>query len=132
MLEHGLRDAAAASAREAIGEKRDVPLRDHASGPHHRFDLRGLHVESEPPSCEELALHRQHRIQDRGRHKWKRESGNYHQARVENTFYRYKRIIGGRLRSREPDAQEIEVRLTCNILNRMLELGAAESYSIGR
>ena len=61
------------------------------------------------------------------------KKSDYHrQARVENTFFRYKRLLGGRLRSLEPQAQTVEVRLSCNVLNRMLELGAAKSYSIGR
>jgi hypothetical protein len=72
------------------------------------------------------------RVREIGRRQWKKESGYHLQARAENTFFRYKRLLGGRLRSREPHAQAVEVRLSCNVLNRMLELGAAKSYSIGR
>ena len=35
-----------------------------------------------------------------GRRKWKKETRYHRQARVENTFFRYKQLIGGRLRSR--------------------------------
>ena len=72
------------------------------------------------------------RVRDVGRRRWKKESGYHLQARVENAFFRYKRLLGGRLRARQPDAQRVEVRLSCNILNRMTELSAPQSYSIGR
>jgi hypothetical protein len=72
------------------------------------------------------------RVREIGRRQWKKESGYHRQARAENTFFRYKRLLGGRLRSRECRAQAVEVRLSCNVLNRMLELGSARSLSIGR
>lgn len=72
------------------------------------------------------------RARDVGRRQWKKESDYHRQSRAENTFFRYKRLLGARLRRREPGAQAVEVRLSCNVLNRMLELGAAKSYSIGR
>ena len=72
------------------------------------------------------------RVRHVGRRQWKKESGYHLQARAENTFFRYKRLLGGRLRAREPDVQDVEARLSCNVLNRMLELGVAESYPIGR
>ncbi len=65
-----------------------------------------------------------------GRREWKKEAGYHQQARVENAFYRYKQFIGGRLRSRNIEAQATEVRLAVNVLNRMLELGAARSEPI--
>lgn len=64
-----------------------------------------------------------HRVRKVGRRKWKKETGYQRQARAENTFFRYKQIIGGGLRSRHPDNQETEERVACNILNRVLELG---------
>ena len=72
------------------------------------------------------------RVRDVGRRRWKKESGYHRQATVENAFFRYKRLLGGRLRARHPDAQRVEARLSCNILNHMIELGAPQSYSIGR
>ena len=54
------------------------------------------------------------------------------QARVENTFFRYKSIIGDDLRARTPGGQEAEMLLACNVLNRTTELGRPMSYSIGR
>ena len=71
------------------------------------------------------------RVQEVGRRQWKKAAGNHQQGRAENTFFRYKRLLGSRLRSRDPGAQAVEVRLGCNALNRMLELGAARSVAIG-
>ena len=59
------------------------------------------------------------RVKRIGRRQWKKESGYHRQARVENTFFRYKSIIGDRLRARHPRAQETEAAIACNILNRM-------------
>jgi hypothetical protein len=66
-----------------------------------------------------------------GRRQWKKESGYHQQARVENTFFRYKLIIGDRLRARHPKSQQAEAIIACNILNRMTELGRPESFAIG-
>ena len=57
--------------------------------------------------------------------------GRYQQARVENTFFRYKSIIGDRLRARLPESRETEVIIACNILNRMARLGMSESFPVG-
>ena len=42
------------------------------------------------------------KVKEIGRRRWKKESGYYQQARVENTFFRNKAIIGPRLRARYP------------------------------
>ena len=65
-----------------------------------------------------------------GRRQWKKASGYHRQARAENAFFRYKSIIGGRLRARHSKAQEIEASIACNILNRMTELGRPASFAI--
>ena len=65
-----------------------------------------------------------------GRRQWKKQTGYHQQARVENAFYRYKQLIGGRLRGRNIEAQATEVRLAINVLNRMIELGASRSEPI--
>ena len=49
---------------------------------------------------------------------------------MENTFFRYKRIFGGALRARGGDAQEVEARMACSLLNRMAELGMPESCAV--
>ncbi len=66
-----------------------------------------------------------------GRRRWKKESGYHCQARVENTFFRSKSIIGDRLHARHAKAQEAEAVMACNILNRMTELGRPTSFAIG-
>ena len=70
------------------------------------------------------------RIAKVGRQRWKTEAGYHRQSRVENTFFRYKTMIGDRLRSRRPDTQRTEVILGCNILNRMFECGSPRSIAI--
>ena len=72
------------------------------------------------------------RISKIGRHRWKKEVGYHRQARVENAFFRYKSILGDRLRSRTRAAQAVESVLACNVLNRMTELGRPESFAIDR
>ncbi len=71
------------------------------------------------------------RVKTVGRRQWKKETGYHRQARVENAFFRYKSIIGARLRARHPLAQETEAAIACNILNRMTELGRPASVAIG-
>ncbi len=44
------------------------------------------------------------RAKEIGRRRWKKESGYHRQARVENTFFRYKSIVGGRLRARHSES----------------------------
>ena len=63
------------------------------------------------------------RVKEVGRRRWKKESGYHRQARVENTIFRYKTVIGGRLRTRTSSAQEVEAAVACDVLNRMRTLG---------
>jgi len=83
---------------------------------------------SKRPSARDRTVRRVRKV---GRRRWKKESGYHQQARVENTFFRYKSIIGDRLRARHPKSQEAEALIACNILNRMTELGRPESFAIG-
>jgi hypothetical protein len=77
------------------------------------------------------AVDSQSALQEIGRRQWKKESGYHQQARVENTFFRYKTIIGPRLRARHPESQQAEAVIACNILNRIIALGKPDSFSIG-
>ena len=70
-------------------------------------------------------------VWSKGRSEWKRQSGYYLQSLAENAFYRYKRIIGGRLRAKNDDAQKREAAIGYAILNRMLEMGKPLSYAVG-
>jgi hypothetical protein len=47
-------------------------------------------------------------IERTGRFAWKRTSGYYDQSRAENTFARFKRTFGSRLRAKREEAQERE------------------------
>ncbi len=70
------------------------------------------------------------RVKELGRRRWKRDSGYYRQARVENAFFRYKTIIGSRLRARDGRAQAVEALLACNVLNRMTEIAPPDSFPV--
>jgi hypothetical protein len=70
-------------------------------------------------------------IRSKGWSEWKRQSGYYLQSHAENAFYRYKKIIGGRMRAKNEEAQKREAAIGCAILNRMLEMGEPLSYAVG-
>ena len=72
------------------------------------------------------------RIRKVGRREWQKESGYRQQARVENSFFRYKSVFGGSLKARHSKAQRREAAIGCHILNRMAELGRPSSYALGR
>ena len=83
-----------------------------ATGP---WEQRNLHIE---------------RIAEIGRRAWQKETGYRQQARVEGTFLRYKRILGGRHRARGFEAQQREAMMGCTVLNKMLALGKAQSSAV--
>ena len=64
-----------------------------------------------------------HTIQSHGRMAWQKSSGYNRRALVETSISRYKRIIGGRLRTRSLPAQRVEVGIGVSILNKMASLG---------
>jgi hypothetical protein len=70
------------------------------------------------------------RIAEIGRLAWQKETGYRQQARVEGTFLRYKRILGGSLRANGFEAQQREARVGCTVLNKMLALGTAQSSAV--
>jgi hypothetical protein len=49
---------------------------------------------------------------------------------VENSIFRYKTIIGRRMRSRTLAGQRVEMRIACRILNTMTRLGMPDSYRV--
>jgi len=69
-------------------------------------------------------------IRDLGRREWHTRSGYSTRSLVENTMYRYKTIIGRRMRSRTFDRQLVEVQLASKILNTMTRLGMPDSYRV--
>jgi hypothetical protein len=70
------------------------------------------------------------RIDEIGRRAWQKESGYRQQAKVENAFFRYKRILAVGLLARYGDGQSNEAMIGCHVLNRMAELGKPDSYPV--
>jgi hypothetical protein len=62
-----------------------------------------------------------HRIKKDGVFQLRRKAEYYQQSKVENTFYRYKTILGRKLRARNERNREVETIIGCNILNKFLE-----------
>jgi hypothetical protein len=65
-----------------------------------------------------------------GRRRWRKESGAHRQARGENAMFRYKRLIGDRLRAKRPEAQDRESMIAVNVLNRVIGLGMPASEAV--
>lgn len=57
---------------------------------------------------------------------WQRASGHNHRALIEADIFRWKRVIGGALRSRTDGRQATDVAIATNVLNRLLDLGRPE------
>ena len=70
------------------------------------------------------------RILEQGRHHWQKETNYGRRAKVENAMYRYKIIIGNKLKSRSIENQKIESKIAVNILNKMTNLGMPCSQKI--
>ena len=87
--------------------------------------ISGGHAESKTQRDEYIES-----IQEKDYFKWKRASEYYKQSLAENAFSRYKQIFGGRLHAKRNDSQEKETKIACSILNRILALGAPNSYPI--
>jgi len=76
------------------------------------------------------------KVKKLGRREWKKVSGYHRQGTVENAFFRYKSIIGDRLRARHPKSQRVEVVVACNALprsagiegDRVLKTGAVGEF----
>ena len=61
---------------------------------------------------------------------WQKASGYNWRALVEADISRWKRVIGGRLRSQTDGRQASEMAIAVGMLNRMLELGRPEYVRI--
>ncbi len=70
------------------------------------------------------------RIEEIGRRAWLKESGYRQQARAENAFFRWKSMLGDRLRSKHFEAQRREAMIGCGVLNRMFELGKPRCQAV--
>lgn len=72
------------------------------------------------------------RMRKVGRKKWKEEVGYHSRSLVENAFFRYKTILGGKLRSHSIENQKIEALIGCNILNKFTQMGLCVSSVVNK
>jgi hypothetical protein len=69
-------------------------------------------------------------IAEYGRMSWQKSSGYNRRALGEAAISRYKRIIGGQLRTRSLPAQKAEVAISVRVLNKMAETGMPDTVRI--
>ena len=69
-------------------------------------------------------------IREKGRKRWKQQSGYHRRSLAETQMFRYKQIIGDKLRARALANQKVESRIGCAILNKMIHLGKPDSYKV--
>ena len=69
-------------------------------------------------------------IKQRGRRGWQRATGYGRRALVETAMFRYKTLIGQRLRARSLPGQKAEARTGCAVINRMTHLGMPVSCRV--
>ena len=81
----------------------------------------GFHPEKETDSLQRL--HNIRFIEDKGKLTWQNHMDYGRRVRVENTIFRYKAIIGNKLRSKTFENQNTETKIAVQILNRMAQLG---------
>ena len=62
-------------------------------------------------------------IGDKGRMGWQKAAGYGRRSHAETAMFRFKAIIGSRLRVRTLPAQKTEAKVACSVLNRMTRLG---------
>jgi hypothetical protein len=65
-----------------------------------------------------------------GRREWYASSGYSRRSQVENAVFRYKTILGQRMRSQSLGRQRAEVSLACKILNTMTRLGMPDTVKV--
>ncbi len=70
------------------------------------------------------------RIAAIGRRQWRKESGAHQQARAENGMFRFKQLVGDRLRARTFEGQKREALIGVLVVNRITELGMPKSEAI--
>ena len=67
---------------------------------------------------------------EQGRKRWQKHTDYGRRAKAENTIYRYKSIIGNKLKSRAFLNQKTESAVAVNILNIMTKLGMPATKKI--
>jgi hypothetical protein len=69
-------------------------------------------------------------IAQRGRLGWQRATGYGRRSLGETAMFRYKTVIGRRLRARRLPGQRVEARMGCVVINRMTQLGMPVSCRV--
>ena len=69
-------------------------------------------------------------IRELGRREWHTSLGYSKRSMAENTIFRYKTMIGGRMRSRIFDGPRVEVQIACKVLNTITRPGIPDSYRV--
>ena len=69
-------------------------------------------------------------IRKYGRRKWKRKMKYHRRSNSETNMFRYKIIIGDKLKSRIFSKQKIESKIACKIINKMTRTGMPISVKI--
>ena len=69
-------------------------------------------------------------IEKPGRMNWQRRSGYNRRSLVETAMYRYKTVVGQRLRARTLPNQRGSTKIGCNVLNQMTTLGMPATVRI--
>jgi hypothetical protein len=70
------------------------------------------------------------RIKEVGRAQWKKEMNYHKRSRVEVAMFRYKTIIGDKLKSRKDENQQTEAKMGSWILNKMAAMGMPISKKV--
>jgi hypothetical protein len=71
-------------------------------------------------------------IEEHGRKGWQRRSGYNRRSLVETAMYRCKTVVSRRSHARILPNQRTEVKIGCNVLNRMTTLGMPATVRISR
>ena len=71
-------------------------------------------------------------IQEKGQRLWQKAVGYGKRALVETMMFRYKALIGPKLRARTLATQKTEARVACSVINRMTQLGRPISQRISQ
>ena len=69
-------------------------------------------------------------IQEKGRRSWEKAVGYGKRSLVETAMFRYKTLIGPRLRARTLATQKVEAKMACAVINRMTQLGMPSSQRV--
>jgi hypothetical protein len=69
-------------------------------------------------------------IQEKGRRSWEKAVGYGKRSLGKTAMFRYKTLIGPRLRARTLATQKVEAKMACAVINRMTQLGMPSSQRV--